>query len=96
MTKAIKRTPVLAFPAIDVSEAAAIKALNSGTATPEQQKRALDWILKRPCMIGDEPFCPGMPDSSAYNNGKQFVARCILFVMSEPLNKFDKSTKRST
>lgn len=90
--KAIKLTPILAFPDIDVSEAAAIKAINSGTATPEQQKRGLDWILKGACMIGGEPFRPGEPDGTAYNNGKQSVARKILFILSEPIARFDKKT----
>lgn len=95
MTKAIKRVPILAFPDIDIADAAAIKALNIGKAEPEQQKRALDWILKNACMIGGEPFCPGEPDSTAYKNGKQSVARNILFILSEPINKFDKPKPRS-
>lgn len=87
--KAIQRTPILAFPDIDVSDAAALKALNSGRAEPEQQKRALDWIIKKACMIGGQPFCPGEPDSTAFNNGRQKVGVDILFVLSTPLDKFD-------
>lgn len=93
MTKAIKRTPILAFPEIAISDASAIKAINSGTATPEQQQRGLDWIIKAACMIGGEPFCPGEPDSTAYKNGKQSVARNILFILSEPINRFDLKNK---
>lgn len=95
MTKAIKRTPILAFPDIEISDAAAVKAINAGTATPEQQKRGLDWIMKGACMIGGEPFCPGEPDSSAYKMGKQSVARNILFVITEPIAKFDKQPRRA-
>lgn len=91
--KAIKRLPILAFPDIEVSEAAAIKAINLGTATSEQQKRGLDWIMKAACMIGGEPFCPGEPDSSAFKMGKQSVARSILFIISTPIAKFDKQPK---
>lgn len=92
MTKAIKRTPILAFPDIDVSDAWAIKAIHAGTATPDQQKRGLEWIMKKACMIGGEPFCPGEPDSTARQNGRQAVGRYILFVISEPIAKFDKKS----
>ena len=96
MTKAIVRTPILAFPEIDIAEAAAVKAIYLGTATPDQQKRGMEWILKRACMVGDEPFCPGEPDSTGYKNGKQSVARNILFIINEPIGKFDKQPpKRS-
>jgi hypothetical protein len=86
--KALKRPAPLALPDIDISEAAAIKALNSGTATAEQQKRALDWIIKKGCMIGGI----SMADDSlktAFNEGKRFVGANLLFIVAEPIASFD-------
>lgn len=93
MTKAIQRTPILAFPDIDISDAAAIKALNSGMATPEQQKRALDWIVKKACMIGGISMTADT-HQTAFNEGKRFVGANLLFIMSEPINQFDKPQRR--
>lgn len=95
MTKAIKRVPPLAFPDIEVSDAAAIKAINSGTATPEQQKRSLDWIMKNACAIGGISFDPDAM-IMAFKEGKEFVGKNILFVLSEPIANFDKQPKRRT
>jgi hypothetical protein len=87
--KAIKRTPILAFPDIDISEAVAIKALNAGTATADQQKRGLDWIIKKACMIGGISMTDD-PHHTSFNEGKRFVGANILFVINEPKSKFDK------
>jgi hypothetical protein len=92
VTKAIKRTPILAFPDIDVSDAAAIKAMNIGAATPEQQKRALDWMLKKACIIGGISM-DADPHRTAFNEGKRFVGASILYVLSEPIGKFDKKPR---
>lgn len=37
----------------ELADAHALRALDAGTASPEQQKRALKWILTRACQIGD-------------------------------------------
>ncbi len=92
--KARKPIPLLAFPEIDISDAYAIKALNSGTATAEQQKRALDWIIKKACMIGGISMRDD-PNFTSFNEGKRFVGTNILFVLSEPIAKFDTPSKVS-
>ena len=40
------------------SDVYAIKALAAGTATPEQQKRALDWVIKHVAGTYDLSFRP--------------------------------------
>lgn len=37
----------------------ALKALQSGTATPDQQQRALAWIINKCCRTYDLPYHPG-------------------------------------
>lgn len=55
----------------------AIKALAHGVAGPEEQKIALDWILKGPCAMDDWAF---RPDERQTNIalGRQLVGHAIL------------------
>lgn len=56
----------------------AIQALASGEAGPEDQKRALDWIIYQACGTYDEPFRPGEPDAVMYMLGRRSVALAII------------------
>lgn len=57
---------------------ASIQALSRGEATPEQQKRALDWIINKAAMTYDEPFVPGQSDVTSYLSGRMSVGRQII------------------
>ncbi len=53
-----KHSPLL--PAkYDPSDSHAIRALACGTASAEQQRQALDWIIHVACRTYDEPYHPG-------------------------------------
>ncbi len=41
------------------SDASALQALATGTANPDQQRRALDWIITKACSTYDFPYRPG-------------------------------------
>lgn len=56
----------------------ALQALNTGTATPEQQRRALDWIIDRAAMTYDEPFWPDNARVTDYVLGKRSVGLQIV------------------
>jgi hypothetical protein len=43
----------------DPPDAAAFQALARGNATADQQKRALDWLVKKACRTYDLSFRPG-------------------------------------
>jgi hypothetical protein len=43
----------------DPADAAAFQALSRGNATPDQQKRALDWLVKKACRTYDLSYRPG-------------------------------------
>lgn len=71
-------------PAYDNADAAAIQALVQGNATPEQQKRALDWIVNKACGTYDLPYRPGGLDGdrdTSFAIGKQFVGQQIVKLM---------------
>jgi len=45
--------------AFEPADAGAFQALARGNATMEQQKRALDWLVKRACRTYDLSYRPG-------------------------------------
>lgn len=95
VSRAIKRVPPLSLPETAPADASAIKALNRGDATPEQQRRALDWIIKKACLIGTLPFDLDSDRVSNLNMGRQFVGLQILHVVTEPMEAFQPTPRRS-
>lgn len=63
------------------ADARAIQALHAGEATPEQQKRALMWILVKGCGQGSNPFRLGGVDGQRetdFASGRLFVSDQII------------------
>lgn len=58
------------------ADAHALRALHEGTAEPEQQKRAMAWILTRACNVGGLPWEKTDRDT-AFACGRQFVGKEI-------------------
>jgi len=54
------------------ADVAAMQALQRGDATPEQQKRALEWIVKSAAGTYDLEYRPDTRDH-AFCSGKRFV-----------------------
>jgi len=56
----------------DIADAAAVQACTNGTATPEQQKRAMQWIITQAAQLAD---CEYRTDSRdhAFASGRRFV-----------------------
>ena len=58
--------------------------------TPEEVKRALDWIIHKACSTYDDPFRPGEPDVRDYMLGRRSVGLAIikqLVLKPEKLNE---------
>lgn len=62
-----------------VAEHMAIKAVYAGTAGPDQQKMAMEWIMEKACILKDMHFFPG--DDGRRNTdfalGRAFVGKQI-------------------
>lgn len=56
----------------------ALHALAKGEAGPEDQKRALDWIVNVAASTYDEPFRPGQDDVRCYMLGRRSVGLAIV------------------
>lgn len=62
------------YEAADIS---AIQALERGEATPEQQKRALTWIIIEAARTYDQSFRPD-PYETAFAEGRRFVGNEVV------------------
>lgn len=83
--------PPVPAPAIyDEGVLAAIKALAAGNASPGQQRDALNWIILRAAMYGEETFATGKPDLSDYLAGRRSVALQIMVLRDMPFSQLLK------
>lgn len=74
-------TPVYFRAPWEYADAAALQALMAGTATPEQQKRALDWVIHAAAFTYQTTFFPGEPDACHFAEGRRFVGNKILTLL---------------
>lgn len=77
----------------DVATAQAVKALARGDATNDQQRRALDWIIKDAASTYDEPFVPGNPDISDYLCGRRSVGLQIVKLLNIDLARIEQAKR---
>lgn len=64
------------------ADVSALQALRRGEAEPDQQKRALDWIIKHACNAYQPTFHPGQPDASAFAEGRRWPGLKIVELLT--------------
>lgn len=64
--------------AYTIPEVAAIQALMRGEATPEQQTRALKWIVEQAASTYDSTYWPDSESDRNYAQGKRHVGLNIV------------------
>lgn len=65
----------------DIIDVQAIQALMRGDATPDQQQRALRWIIEQAAGTYDQSFYPGGEDgrrNTDFAEGRRFVGNQIV------------------
>lgn len=62
-------------PQYEIADIVAVQACVSGTATDEQQKRAMRWIVEQGCLTYDLGWHPDLADFAA---GRRFVGTQIV------------------
>lgn len=74
----------------DLPDVVALKALALGTATKEQQIRALKFIVEKIAGTYEESYCPGSDGdrNTAYALGKRRVGTYIVSLLSADIRKF--------
>ena len=77
-----------------VADASALQALQRGEASPEQQKRALRWILTGPCHTWDMSYRPGHEDGrrdTDFAEGARFVGLQVVKLLNAPVDVLRRS-----
>lgn len=62
----------------DLPDASALQALQRGDATPEQQARALKWVVESAAGTYEHMFVPGAQDQTTYLEGRRSVGLQIV------------------
>lgn len=68
----------------------ALRALNIGNATPDQQKRVLRFLINDVCGTYDMPFRPDNQANTAFACGKQWVGQSIVWFLNSAPAKSSK------
>lgn len=82
----MKRAPIPPA-AFEKPDASAMQALQRGDATPDQQQRALLWIVNNACLTYD--FCdqPDNPRLSAIFDGRRYAGTQIVKLLNVNISK---------
>jgi hypothetical protein len=83
-------------PRCEKADISAVKALASGTASPEQQVRAIKWIVEEACMYYNLSFSPGGEDGrrdTDFAEGRRFVGAEIVKMTKLDLTKLKSNSK---
>ena len=76
-------------PPWEPADATALQALVSGVANPDQQKRAVNWIINCACNTYDLEYRPDSRDH-AFASGRRFVGLEIVKLLKVIPSKFVK------
>jgi hypothetical protein len=85
-------------PAYELADVTALQALERGEATPDQQKRALRWIIGGACGTYDLAYRPGGEDGARDTLialGRQFVGQQIVKLLRLVPHVLRKSEPRA-
>jgi hypothetical protein len=86
-------------PDVTAAEGMSIKALADGRATPDQQRRALAFIIERICRVDEPSFVldqHGGDRASAYVEGRRSVGMTLRALLAVPVPSLVKELKPST
>ena len=75
----------------------AVKAVAQGTATAEQQTRAVDWIINQAALTYDMPFrsdADGGDRDTTFALGKVFVGQQVVKLVNLPLALMETLRKK--
>lgn len=86
----MKIPPAYSIPKATIADTAALQALNKGEATPEQQKRALAWIIMEASKRNDQSYRPD-PYETAFAEGRRFVGNQIYKELQVNLTKLKET-----
>lgn len=77
-------------PEWELADAAALQAIERGTATPEQQTRALKWIINKAAATYDMSYRPGDPYDTSFAEGRRFCGLQVVKLLHINLSAMQK------
>lgn len=80
------------------ADAYALQALARGEASPDMQRRALEWIIQQAAATYDEPYRPGGVEGerdTTLSLGRAFVGRQIVKLLNLNLAKIPNDDPRA-
>jgi hypothetical protein len=80
-------------PGWDIADAHAIQRLASGEATPDQQKRALRYVVETLCATYDLPYRPESARDTDFALGRMFVGQQIVKLTKINLSTLKEKTQ---
>lgn len=79
-------------PPSEEADIGALKAVAAGQASPEQQKRALNYIVYVACGTYDLAYRPRGDRDTCFALGRQFVGQHLVTLVNLDLSKQQRST----
>lgn len=89
----IKKAPV-PVPEWEIADAYALQAVSRGEATPEQQKRAITWIVNNACVTYDFCTTPDIERLCAIFDGRRFAGTQIVKLVNLNISKFKDAQEK--
>ena len=78
-------------PEYEKADIRALKNLAAGTASPEQQQRAMKWIIERACATYDLSYRPTSDRDTSFAEGRRFVGLQIVKALKLDLAMLEKT-----
>lgn len=94
MIKPLPAAPADQPAAFDIADAAAVKAVYRGEGSPEQQKRAMDWVVKSAANMPGISFRAGDSHATAFLEGRRFVGAQILSLLTLNMDDLRKKATK--
>ncbi len=67
-----------------VAEVYAVRACINGEANADQQKLAMNWIMREASRVTDLSYTPGDASQTMFNEGRRYAGICIRYCL-DPL-----------
>jgi len=98
--KAVTTTGIQPKAVATVAEVYAVRACINGDANADQQKLAMNWIMREASRVTDLSYAPGDVSQTMFNEGRRYAGMCIRYCL-DPLfladaAQHDEQLKRQT
>ena len=92
MSKAPQSQAAHVPPQWDPADVRAIQSLAAGEATPEMQKRALNFLINKACLTYDLSYRPDSDRETVFAEGRRFVGLQLVKLLNINLAAIKQAT----